>query len=110
MILDRPLETVTTEALWAFHHAVSLKKGLVGGQPYDDEGNGCAITAMTDFVNKNPKLYPEHDYQVTRAMIMPVMGMNDEFVGTPFERRNFMLKGFEGELDARSEPVKRLCP
>ncbi len=122
--MERPLKEVPTKALYALHRGIEKRLGLSGVHFHNELGPAnssvCSLGATGD----------THDMAVQACfdleLVCPNEGfpgalgafnvagsdvnfLNDMFVGTPEQRREFMLRHIVEELRQRGEslPVKK---
>ena len=123
MITDRPLKEVPTRALYALHKGIERQSGLTTGA-YRDEIGVCAIGSLGNMACKHQIGF---DMSVASAVaslelndikktsgnpngISPayyVYALNDDFDGSPEERREFMLRHIVEELRQHDKSVPK---
>jgi hypothetical protein len=110
---------MNTQILLDLRESISKEPGLISGQ-YWSKGLVCALGSLSSlelrigdsmmvspqslgFAKFLSEKYPE---AIFRDIICDIADMNDEFEGTPQERKAYMLKWIETELAQLAEPIK----
>ena len=115
MITERPLREVPTRALYALHRGIERQPGLIADVLIGMNGV-CAIGSLlpkekgpySNFWEYLDKLgIRDGSKDINECEYVKIQLLNDEFEGTPQERREYMLRLIVEELRHRGKALPR---